>query len=138
MGETPRYSSLVNFPGSSLYSVVAPFAADIDTTSRGSVKYAQFTTSDSQMSTVNSFIRSQTGDSFNGTRMMVAEWNGVPKYQRSVVSVYMNVLTMFLHVHPFASGSVGVGRKYRQVQVCIEGGEDVQYYHNNLLSYLYL
>ena len=87
MGGTPRYSSLDNFPGSSLYSVVAPFGADIDTTSTGSVKYTQFTTSDSfQMSRVSSFIRSQTGHSFYGTRMMVAEWNGVPKYHRSIVS----------------------------------------------------
>ena len=87
MGETPQYSSLDNFPGSSSYSVVAPFAADIDTTSRGSVKYTQFTTSDfTQMFRVSSFIRSQTSSSFSGTRMMVAEWNGVPKYEGSIVS----------------------------------------------------
>ena len=87
MGEIPQYSSLDNFPGPSSYSVVAPFAADMDTTSRGSVKYTQFTNSDfSQMSRVSSFIRSKTGDSFNGTRMMVAEWNDVPEYQGSIVS----------------------------------------------------
>ena len=86
MGETPQYLSLDNFPGSSSYSVVAPFAADIDTTSTGSVKYTQFTTSDSQMNTVSSFIRSKTDDSFYGTRMMVAEWNGVPEYEGSIVS----------------------------------------------------
>ena len=87
MGETPQYSSLDNFPGPSSYSVVAPFAADIDTTSTGSVKYTEFTTSDyTQMDTVNSFIRSETGNTFNGTRMMVAEWNGVPQDDRSIVS----------------------------------------------------
>ena len=87
MGKTPQYSSLDNFPGSSSYSVVAPFAADIDTTRTGSVKYTEFTTSDSsQMDAVSSFIQFQTGDSFNGTRMMVAEWNGVPKYEGSIVS----------------------------------------------------
>ena len=86
MGGTPQYASLGNFPGPSSYSVVAPFAADMDTRSRGSVKYTRFTTSDSQMSTVSSFIRSETGDSFYGTRMMVAEWNDVPKYQGLVVS----------------------------------------------------
>ena len=87
MGETPQYSSLENFPGSSSYSVVAPFAADIDTTSRGSVKYTEFTTSDfTQMDSVSSFIESETGDDFYGTRMMVAEWNDVPKYQGSIVS----------------------------------------------------
>ena len=95
MGETPQYSSLDNFSGSSSYSVVAPFAADIDTTRRGSVKYTQFTTSDyTQMSTVSSFIRSETGDSFYGTRMMVAEWNGVPEYGESIVSS-----VKYLYVH---------------------------------------
>ena len=86
MGETPRYSSLDNFPGSSSYSIVAPFAADIDTSRTGSVIYTEFTTSDSQMNTVSSFIRSETGNSFYGTKMMVAEWNGVPKYEGSIVS----------------------------------------------------
>ena len=76
MGETPQYSSLDNFPGSSSYSVVAPFAGDFDTAYTGSVKYTQFITS-SQMNRVSSFIRSKTGDSFYGTRMMVAEWSGV-------------------------------------------------------------
>ena len=52
-----------------------------------SVKYTNFTTSDSsQMNTVSSFIRSETGNSFSGTRMMVAEWNGVPKFGGSIVS----------------------------------------------------
>ena len=94
MGEVPLYSSLndINIPGSSSYSFVAPFAADIDTTRTGSVKYTQFITSDSsQMNTVSSFIRSQTDDSFYGTRMMVAEWNGVPQYQGSRVSLGRDV-----------------------------------------------
>ena len=114
MGETPRYSCLKNFPGSSSYSVVAPFAADIDTTSRGSVKYTEFTTFDSsQMSTVSSFIRSQTGDSFNGTGMMVAEWNGVPKYQGSIVNSadllqYLHTVQCFcMCIDPFANRSLG-------------------------------
>ena len=94
MGKTPQYSSLDNFPGSSSYSVVAPFAANIDTSRVGSVEYTEFTTSDyTQMSKVSTFIRSKTGNSFSGTRMMVAEWRGVPKYERSIVSC-----TLFLHV----------------------------------------
>ena len=91
MGEAPQYSSLDNFPGSSSYSVVAPFAANIDTSRAGSVKYTQFTTSDSQMSTVSSFIRSETGDSFYGTRMMVAEWDGVPELGESIVSCKVSI-----------------------------------------------
>ena len=87
MGIAPQYSTPGDIPGSSSYSVVAPFGADIDTSSRGSVKYTQFTTSDyTQMNTVSTFIQSQTGNSFYGTRMMVAEWNGVPKYLGSTVS----------------------------------------------------
>ena len=86
MGVAPQYVTPGSIPGSSSYSIVAPFAADIDITRRGSVKYTQFTTSDSQMSRVSSFIRSQTRNSFYGTRMMVAEWNGVRKYQGSIVS----------------------------------------------------
>ena len=101
MGETPRYSSLNDIPGPSSYSVVAPFAADMDTTSRGSVEYTQFTTSDYEINTVSSFIQYKTDDSFIGTRMMVAEWNDIPKYQGSTVSC-----TMFLHLYPFANGSL--------------------------------
>ena len=93
-----------DIPGSSSYSVVAPFAADIDTSRTGSVKYTQFTTSDSsQMSRVSSFIRSETDNSFYGTRMMVAEWRGVPKYLGSIVSC-----TMCLHVCLFANGPLGM------------------------------
>ena len=99
MGKTPQYTSLDYFPGSSSYSVVAPFAADIDTSRTGSVKYTQFTTTDSsQMSRVSTFIRSQTGNSFYGTKMMVAEWNGVPEYGESTVSCKVSTYcTMFLH-----------------------------------------
>ena len=87
MGVAPQYVTPGSIPGSSSYSIVAPFAADIDITRRGSVKYTQFTTSDyTQMNTVSNFIRSQTRNTFYGTRMMVTEWNGVPKYQGSIVS----------------------------------------------------
>ena len=85
MRETTPYIPLF-LPGPSTNLLVAPYFADIDTTNRGSVKYTQFTTSDSQMNTVSSFIRSETGDSFYGTRMMVAEWNGVRENYGSIVS----------------------------------------------------
>ena len=38
---------------------------------------------------------------------------------------------MFLHVYPFANWSVGVVSSSTYME-----GEDVHYYHNNLLSYL--
>ena len=87
MGVAPQSSTPGNIPGSSSYSVVAPFAANIDISRTGSVKYTWFASFDtSQMSTVSSFIRSETGNSFYGTRMMIAEWRGVPKYLGSIVS----------------------------------------------------
>ena len=87
MGEPPQQSSLDDIPGPSSYSVVAPFAGNIDISSRGSVKYTQYTSSDYyQMDTVSRFIGSETSDIFFGTRMIVAEWSSVPQYGKSNVS----------------------------------------------------
>ena len=67
--------------------VVAPYDADIDPEIAGTVRYTQFTTNDyTQMSRVSSFIRDQTNNSFYGTRMMVAEWDGVAEYRGFSVS----------------------------------------------------
>ena len=86
MGRRPTDHSLNNFPGPSWYSVVAPFAYDIDTSSTGSVRYTAFKY-DLQTSTVSTFIRSQTGNSFYGTRMMVAEWRRVSQQYGFSVSL---------------------------------------------------
>ena len=87
MGEPPRQSSLDYIPGPSSYSVVAPFAGNIDISSGGSVKYTQYTSSDyHQMRSVSRFIRSETISIFYGTRMIVAEWSSVPQYGKSNVS----------------------------------------------------
>ena len=95
MEETPCSSYTLNFPSSC--SAVAPYAADINTRIAGSVQYADFYTyssTDSAMTTVSSFIRNETGDSFYGSRMMVAEWNGVAEYGGSSVShMYKTQLT---------------------------------------------
>ena len=96
MGKAPEHSSLGNFPGPSSYSVVAPFAAAMDNIRARSVKYTQFITSDYR---VNEFIRSETGNSFYGTRMLVAEWNGVPKYQGSIVSCTCNDYVVYIYIH---------------------------------------
>ena len=91
MGETPSYSFLDNFPGPRSYPVVAPFAA---TTRGGSVTYTHFTTSENtQRSRVSTFIRSETGDGFYGTRMMVAGWDGVSELWESTVSCKVHVPT---------------------------------------------
>ena len=77
MGQTPEVYSLDNFPGPSDYSVVAPFAADIDTSSNGYVRYSE-SFSTTVMNEVSAHIRSETEVYFYGTWMMVAEWNNVP------------------------------------------------------------
>ena len=85
MGGTPRYASLSTFPAPNSYSVVAPFASDIDTSSTGYVRYSE--SFNSQLSVVSEHIRSETGTSFYGIWMLVAEWNGVPLLSRSFVSM---------------------------------------------------
>ena len=84
MGQTAEVYSLDNFPGPSGYSVVAPFAADITTSSFGSVHYSE-SFSTTVMNKVSAHIRSETGVYFYGIWMMVAEWNHVPLYGGSVV-----------------------------------------------------
>ena len=85
MGETPCEDPL-SFP--SFCPVVAPYAADIDLDIGGTVRYTDFdaySSSGSSMTRVSRFIQDETGDSFYGTRMMVAEWNGVSKYSVSLI-----------------------------------------------------
>ena len=88
MGQPPTSSSLSS---SSSSSVVAPYGADSNTEVTGTVRYTDFDTyssSGSSMTTVSSFIRSETGDNFYGTRMLVAEWNGVSQFNGISVSVF--------------------------------------------------
>ena len=88
-----------NIPGTS--NIVSPYGDDIDTRMTGSVRYTQFTTTDSQISTVSGFIRSQTSaGSFFGARMMVAEWNSVPVYSRNSVSMLdYSILFLLNYIH---------------------------------------
>ena len=74
-------------PGHS--NIVSPYGADIDTSIAGTVRYTTgFSSSHPQMSSVSSFIQTQTRDySFSGTRMMVVEWNNVAQYEGNSVSV---------------------------------------------------
>ena len=88
MGDTPCSNSLSS---SSFCSVVAPHGADSNTEVAGIVRYTDFdaySSSGSPISTVSSFIRSETGDNFYGTRMMVAEWNGVSRFNGISVSFW--------------------------------------------------
>ena len=92
LGSTPPSSTLDTFSPFSSYSVVAPFAASISTAYTGSVRYNTFTTGDTNINTVNSYIRSELGGSFNGTWMIVADWYNVPQYGGSSVSVWTHTL----------------------------------------------
>ena len=87
----PQYISSVSIPGSETYTIVAPYAADLDTTYKGTVRYSDFFTyssDDASMISVSSFIRNETGDDFYGTQMMVVEWNSVPLFSGNSVSSY--------------------------------------------------
>ena len=77
-------TSSPEIPGTS--PIVAPYAANINPEIAGTVRYTQFTTTDFQMSRVSSFIQSQAGNSFYGTRMMVAEWDSVAEHSGLSVS----------------------------------------------------
>lgn len=82
--------------------IVAPYAADIDPSIAGTVRYTQFSSSSSsQISTVSRFIRSQLSNSFYGTEMMVAQWYGVAEYSGSSVSLYNVHVYSILHVHEY-------------------------------------
>ena len=92
MGGSLPYVTLPNFPLPNSNSVVAPFAADIDTSHGGSVRYTNFSSFQSDLEDVNSFINSQIDggqfsySEFYGTEMMVVEWDNVPKDLESSVS----------------------------------------------------
>ena len=60
--------------------IISPYGALTDTEIGGRVRYTQFTTTDPQINTVSEFIRMETGSTFHGTSMMVAEWDRVVRY----------------------------------------------------------
>lgn len=84
--ERPHYATLPEFPLKNNEWIVAPFAADIDTSEHGSVQYTlNEGFSYSNYRSVSEFIGEQTGNKkFYGTSMIVAEWNEVPKFDASV------------------------------------------------------
>ena len=72
----------VLFPNSTSYSyIVAPFWADHDPRPAGQISYAVYSTNSEVLSTVNRFIRQQTGTNFEGSWMLVAYWDNIPEYQ---------------------------------------------------------
>ena len=82
------YHTMGAFSSATTHSVVAPFAADVDTNFGGSVSYQEYSspTDASLVSQVSTFIRSSQSTYFAGTWMFVAYWNHVPLYRGSLVS----------------------------------------------------
>jgi hypothetical protein len=90
-------SVLTEIPQGSYGRVVAPYAANIDTTHGGTVKYVDFDvypSSGSTMGRINDFIQFHTGVNFNGTKMMVAEWREVPLVDKNsaITSTFQGIL----------------------------------------------
>ena len=88
MGEPPN-SDTLSFPFSS--PVVAPYAAASDFHINGQIFYEHFEGYSPSMIMVSAFIHSETGENFNGTKMIVAEWNHVSKFSGYRVSTIIDV-----------------------------------------------
>ena len=109
MGKVPQYEELPNLPTQDPNDnmVVAPFAADIDTTNAGSVIYTRFPIIDkAQLNSVNSFIHSQTNAyGFSGDRLLVAEWNRVSKKQLLVRDTLVHIIIIIPIALCFCAGN---------------------------------
>ena len=74
MGEI--YNIPVDVPG--FIKAVAPYSYYIDRGSHGTVFYQTFESPDPELDRVSAFVESQTGVlPFNGTSMIVGEWNQI-------------------------------------------------------------
>ena len=85
MGSIVEYSEIEDIPTPG-YSIVAPFAANTDTTHSGSLRWETFFAHEMQTIFVSAYIRSRLGVSFNGTWMLVVDWYNVPEYLGPTVS----------------------------------------------------
>ena len=87
MGQDPPSTgiALPTIPGD-INNIVAPYAADIDPSRGGSVKFTGFISTGNEINVINRLIQSQTHSSFSGRRMLIAEWRNVPKRGGNQVS----------------------------------------------------
>ena len=76
MGALPS-TSPPTIPGST--NVVSPYGADIDAVIAGTVRYTGILTNHPEINKISYFISTKKELYFTGTRMMVAEWDGVAK-----------------------------------------------------------
>ena len=83
MGESPTTNS-PRIPETE--NIVSPYGADTDTSIAGTVRYTGFTSNTVQLRGVSGYIEDITGFEFDGTKMMVVEWDDVAKAYGSAVS----------------------------------------------------
>ena len=85
-----EYSSRL-FPISGEY-LVAPLWADVNiAVGVGSIQYEVYSRGDSMLETVNMFIQQEESFDFVGSWMLVAKWDGVPRYGGSTEEASMTV-----------------------------------------------
>ena len=88
MGESPTTNS-PRFTETE--NIVSPYGADTDTSIAGTVRYTGFTSNTAQLRTVSGYIEDITENEFDGTKMMVVEWDNVAKAYGSAVSIITNL-----------------------------------------------
>ena len=72
--------------------IVAPYAADIDTEVAGTVYYTDHPiTTEYRLDLVSRFVKSQTNESFSGTKMVIAHWQDVSLNLRHGVTAFRKV-----------------------------------------------
>ena len=72
----------VLFPNSISYQyLVAPFWADHDPRPSGKISYETFANNSEIVSVVSRFIRQQTGVNFDGSWMLLVNWEEVAEYR---------------------------------------------------------
>ena len=84
MGRIIRYSEIGNIPTPGI-AIVAPFAANTDLTSAGSVRWNTYFSHNVETTFISAYISSRLGVSFNGTWMLLVQWYDVPEYLGSRV-----------------------------------------------------
>ena len=74
---------------SSLPPFIGPYWIDNDPSAGGFVSYEVFTGDSDQLSEVSNFISETENVAFNGTWLLVAQWDDVPVWMMSnTVSIY--------------------------------------------------
>ena len=87
-GRSANFYRPVLFPNSTSYNyIVAPFWADNDLRPSGRVSYEVHNISTDYLSSVNRYIRQQSGSNFEGSWMLVVDWKDVAEYQSDIDKV---------------------------------------------------